>query len=348
MNTVILTGSTGVFGKFLVEDLLKTNLRLVLLIRAKSQAEAENRAKNILKPYSDSKERISVLRCDLTQEDLGITNHDYSYLISNTTHILQAAASTRFTLPLDEARRNNVDTTRRLLGFAKKCKKLKRFGFVSTAFVAGKRSGKILEKEFEHKSGFLNTYEESKYEAEKVVRTELRKLPIIIFRPSLIITPFQKSSHSPINALTLGLFLARKGFLPILPGKEDNKLDIIDSTIASQALVKIFLKETIKHSVYHITSANNSPTIRDIISLIEGKSGKKSPIRFCGDIESSNLALKKVTRFRPDLISIYKKTQSFLPELAYPKIFDNQNLVEELETKSFSTEPINNLKNILK
>lgn len=348
MDTVVLTGSTGVFGKFLVDEFLKTNSRLVLLIRAESQVEAEDRAKNLLKSYADSKGRISVLRCDLTQEKLGISNDDYLYLIKNATHVLQAAASTRFTLSLDEARRNNVDTTRQLLHFAKKCKKLKRFGFVSTAFVAGKRSGVVLEEEFEHKVGFLNTYEESKFEAEKVVRNEISNIPIVILRPSLIITPFQKSSHSPVSALTLGLFLARKGFLPILPGHENNKLDIIDGTLTAQAIVKIILKSSLSHLTYHVTSADNSPRIADLISLIEGKSGKKLSIRFCGNMESFTLELKKVTRFRPDLIAIYKKTQSFLPELAFPKIFDNRNLLAELEVKKFSSRPINGLKSLLK
>lgn len=348
MDTVVLTGSTGVFGKFLVDELLKTNSKLVLLIRAESQPEAEDRAKNILKQYPKSKERISVLKCDLTQEDLGLNYDDYPHLIKNATHVLHAAASTRFTLPLDEARRNNVDTTRQLLRFAKKCKNLKRFGFVSTAFVAGKRSGVVLEEEFEHEVGFLNTYEESKFEAERVVRSEISNIPIVILRPSLIITPFHKSSHSPVSALTLGLFLARKGFLPILPGNENNQLDIIGGTQTAQAIVKIILKNTLSHLTYHITSANNSPLIADLLSLIEDQSGKKLPIRFCGDMESFTLELKKVTRFRPDLIAIYKKTQSFLPELAYPKNFDNRNLLEELKTKAFSIKPINGLKSILK
>lgn len=348
MNTVLLTGGTGVFGKFLIDDLIKNDLNLVLLIRAKSQTEAEDRTKKLLKPYSKSKDKIKVLNCDLTDDKLGLNSEDFTKLTKETTHILHAAASTRFTLPLIEARRNNVETTKKLVSFAKNCNKLQRFGFVSTAFVAGKRSGIILENEFEHDSGFLNTYEESKFEAEKAVRNEVSSIPITIFRPSLIVTPYQKSSHSPVSALTLGLFLARKGFLPILPGNENNKLDIIEGALASQVIIKLLLKKRLAHLTYHVTSANNSPQIKDLIALIEGQSKKKLPIRFCGSMEEFTRELKKVTRFRPDLIAIYKKTQSFLPELAYPKIFDNSNLLAELGTKTFSTEPIQELRALLK
>lgn len=349
MNLIVLTGGTGVFGKFLIGDLLKNNSKIVLLIRAETQEKAEGRVGNALKIYAANlKERIKILKCDLTQKNLGLSSKGYSSLIKSTTHILHAAASTRFSLSFDEARRNNVETTRKLLDFAADCSKLERFGYVSTAFVAGKRSGIILEDEFEHKKGFLNTYEQSKYEAEALVRARNNKLPLVIFRPSLIITPFQKSSTSPVSALTMGLFLARKGFLPILPGSKTNKLDVIEGTLASKALVDLFLKRTLSHKVYHIVSANNSPKIKELISLIEGQSGKKLSIRFCGNIDKFTAELKKKSRFRPDLTVIYKKMQSFLPELAFPKIFDNSNLTEELGMKTFSLHPTRELKLLLK
>lgn len=345
MNTVVLTGVTGVFGKFLVDELFKKPLKIVLLVRANSQKEAEKRVRNLLSKVPN---KLSVFRCDLTKEDLGLSESEYLDLIKDTTHILHAAASTRFTLPLEEARRNNVDTTKVLLSFAKKCSNLKRFGFIGTAFVAGKRTGIILEDEFKYSKGFLNTYEESKYEAEMLVRRKVGKLPITIFRPSLIITPFQRSSHNPVSALTLGLFLARRGFLPILPGDENNKLDIIEGAIAAQAIVEIFLKEKLSHLTYHITSGENSPSIRELISLAEDRYRKKIPIRFCGDIEKFKEEVRNITYFRPDLAAIYKKTESFLPELAFPKIFDNHNLQEELGTQIFSIKPIKGLKTILK
>lgn len=348
MNTVVLTGGTGIFGKFLIDDLLKNNAKVVLLVRAETQKEAEDRIKNLLKVYSDFTDRIRILKSDLIQDGLGLSHTDYRDLIKSTTHIIHAAASTRFTLPLNEARRNNVETTKRLLSFAGDCKNIKRFGFISTAFVAGKRSGIILEEEFEHTAGFLNTYEESKYEAETLVRSKVKLLPIVIFRPSLIITPFQKTNNSPISALTFGLFLARKGFLPVLPGNENNKLDIIEGTVAAQAIVEILLKKKVLYLTYHITAACNSPQIKDLISLVEDQSGKKLPIRFCGNIEEFVAEVKKTTRFRPDLVAIYKKTQSFLPELAFPKIFDNRNLLEELDVETFSTKSLKELKALLK
>lgn len=99
IKNIILTGGTGVFGKFLINDSLKSNSRIILLIRADSQKQASERAKKLFKSNSISSDKIVTLRCDLTKNDLGLASSDYLNLKKTTTHILHAAASTRFTLP---------------------------------------------------------------------------------------------------------------------------------------------------------------------------------------------------------------------------------------------------------
>lgn len=346
---IVLTGSTGSLGRLLIESLIKesSELKLVLLIRANSQDHAVSRFHKLGLP-SDYAQRIKIIRSDLNEPDLGLSPKDFDELSKTTTHILHAAASTRFTLPLIEARRNNVETTKHMINFANSCHTLKRFAFISTAFVAGKRTGGIYESELEHNEGFLNTYEQSKYEAEALVRLHSKALPIIILRPSLILTEPHGVSTGPQNALALGILLASKGFLPILPGAPQNNLDIIDGHYSSQAIAKILLKDQPRYACYHITSAKDSLKIKQIIALIEQRRNKKLPIRFMGDMDSFAAELKNITRFRPDLALIYKKVGTFLPELAYPKIFDNHNLDQELGSNSTSVNILDQIEQLLR
>lgn len=328
---VVLTGGTGSFGRFLIESLVKESpeLKLVLLIRADSQHHAMSRFHKLGLPGNYA-QKIKVIRSDLNKSDLGLSPKEFDSLAKTTTHILHAAASTRFTLPLLEARRNNVETTEKMIIFAKSCSALNRFAYVSTAFVAGKRTGTVYESELEHHEGFLNTYEQSKYEAELLVRQMGEALPLAILRPSLILTVRHGSATGPQNALALGISLAGRGFLPILPGQPNNTLDIISGDYASRAIAKLLLKNRLNQACYHIASTSRSPKISQIITLIEDTCGKKLPIRFTGSADSFASELKKTTRFRPDLKLIYKKVETFLPELAHPKSFDNHNLREEL------------------
>lgn len=336
---IILTGGTGALGKTLIKQLIDEDpsMQLVLFIRAKSQDNALSRYREL--GFTESyAQKIMVIQCDLSKPDLGLDPKKSKDLYETTTHILHSAASTRFTLPLPEARRNNVETTNRMLAFAKRCHKLKRFMHVSTAFVAGNRTGTIYENELEHKKGFLNTYEQSKYEAEILVNKS-RSLPITIVRPSLVLTTRQPELTGPQNALALGISLASRGFLPILPGKPDNKLDIIDGEYASRAITKILLKNCLQHNCYHITNADESPSIGQIIKLIEKLKGRHLPLRFAGDLKSFHSILEDVTKFRPDRKLVYKKVSSFLPELASPKLFVNHHLLDELDG-SLTPKPI--------
>ena len=210
-------------------------------ICALSDPEAYSRIESIANKKDIEAIGGEVISGDLTIENLGLTSQNYQQLISSITHILHAAASTQFDLPLSLARRHNVLTTQNLLTFAKQCKSLLDFGFISTAYIAGKRSGEINENDFEHMAGFLNTYEKSKYEAEALVRTDIGKLPITIFRPSLVLTPYIKGQNTPIHAVTFCLLLAAKGLVPLLPGSEESRLDIISGESSAKAIVQILL-----------------------------------------------------------------------------------------------------------
>lgn len=344
-KTIILTGATGSLGKLLLGELLAFPHQVVLLIRAPSQHGAEMRAASLIRRRVNA---VRVIRCDLAEERLGLSETDYAGLLLQTTHILHAAASTRFDLALEAARRSNVGMTQRMLDFAQECARLERFGFLSTAFVAGKRTGVIREDDFAHAEGFLNTYEQSKYEAEALVRAAAGQLPIAIFRPSLIITPYEKKPRGSVSALTLGLFLIRKGFVPILPGDRKNSLDIVAAPDVAAAIVRLLLKPRLSHSCYHLTSGEKAPKLGEIADLIDHVIGKELNVRLYGGAEAFQRELKDIARFRPDLALVYKKLSSFILEMAYPKVFDRQNLLRELEKETFGEGSLEGLRALLK
>lgn len=331
MKTIILTGGSGTLGKYLLEELVKKDLKIILLVRSKSVNKIIARIKALTKGDSRNIKKFGILEADLSLNNFGLLNKELIWLVNHTWYILHAAASTRLNLPLDEARRNNVETTKNIIEFAGKCHKLKRFGFISTAFVAGKRTGLILESELK-RTAFINSYGQSKFEAELLVRENQKAFSLNIFRPSVILTP--KTNSSIINVLTLGLFLTRKGFLPILPGDGNYLLDLVTGEYVAEAIIKMLFNDY-SDLTYHITSFKNSPSIKELISLLEIK--KSLNIRFCGDEKSFSTELKKITKLRPDLKLIYKKVESFLIELAYPKLFDNTNLLRNQKSLTSGT-----------
>src|SRR5690606_21449874 len=81
----------------------------------------------------------------------------------------------------------NVTGTRNVIDAALEMKKLNRLNHFSTAFVAGDRTGVIMEDELDEGQRFRNAYEETKFQAEKALVEARRTIPITIFRPSLIV-----------------------------------------------------------------------------------------------------------------------------------------------------------------
>jgi len=86
----------------------------------------------------------------------------------------------------DLAMRVNVGGTRNVNQFAKSLAALRHYHYVSTCYVAGKRTGRIFENELKHEAGFRNYYEETKYLAETEVADLKGQLPLTIHRPSVV------------------------------------------------------------------------------------------------------------------------------------------------------------------
>src|SRR5260370_10177099 len=154
--------------------------------------------------------RIRLVRGDLTKDRLGLPSAVYADPARSVAGVVHAAAPTRFDLVLAEARRVNVIATEHLVRFAKHCRNLNRFALLSTVFVSGRRQGRILESERAHRAGFVNTYEESKYEAEACLASS--DLPYVIYRLSTLVRDRQTgftshftTPHPPPPAHHLGL-----------------------------------------------------------------------------------------------------------------------------------------------
>ena len=152
---------------------------------------------------------------DVTSPGLGLHNGARTALAEEVGAVLHCAASIAFDLPLDEARAINVEGTREVIGFARECKalgRLERFVHVSTAYVSGKYEGTFRERQLDAGQEFRNTYEQTKSEAEHVVR-EAGDLSPCIARPSIVMgesdtgwTPAFNVLYWPLRAFSRGLF----------------------------------------------------------------------------------------------------------------------------------------------
>src|ERR671915_1029115 len=131
--------------------------------------------------------RIEVLPGDITERRLGLDDERYERLAAEASAIYHLAAVYDLSVPLEIATKVNVDGTGNVLTFCRDCERLDRLHYVSTAYVAGDRTGHVYEHELLMGQRFKNHYESTKFQAEVWVRHSMDRIPTTIYRPAIVV-----------------------------------------------------------------------------------------------------------------------------------------------------------------
>jgi thioester reductase-like protein len=185
-ETIFLTGFPGFIAGRLVERLARDGARFLLLVQPAFAERARTEIARLSGETGAAPGRFRVLEGDITREDLGLSAADLAEARAEATVLFHLAAVYDLAVARELGVRVNVEGTRRVNRFALALPALRRYHYVSTCYVAGRRTGLILESELRHEAGFRNFYEETKYLAELEVEALKRELPVTIHRPSVV------------------------------------------------------------------------------------------------------------------------------------------------------------------
>ncbi len=185
-ETVFLTGFPGFIAGRLVERLAREGARFLLLVQPAFIERARADVARIVEKTGAHAESFRLLEGDITREGLGLSAAELDEARRETTVVFHLAAVYDLAVSRDTAERVNVEGTRNVNAFAKSVRNLRRYHYVSTCYVAGRRTGRILESELRHAAGFRNNYEETKYLAELEVEALKPELPVTIHRPAVV------------------------------------------------------------------------------------------------------------------------------------------------------------------
>lgn len=157
-----------------------------MLVQPPLVARARADIARIVETTAVDSESFHVVEGDITREGLGLSAEDAELARGETTMLFHLAAVYDLAVRRDTALSVNVEGTRNVNEFARGLKRLRRYHYVSTCYVAGKRTGLIREDELHHDAGFRNHYEETKYLAEVAVDDLKDELPVTVYRPAVV------------------------------------------------------------------------------------------------------------------------------------------------------------------
>ncbi len=185
-ETIFLTGFPGFIAGRLVAELAIAGAHFLLLVQPDFAARAQLDIARIVRTTGASADNFQILTGDITAPDLGLTPAALAQARAETTTLFHLAAIYDLAVPRELAMRVNVAGTHNINDFARTLPQLRHYHYVSTCYVAGKRTGLIREAELPHEAGFRNYYEETKHRAELAVEQLKGELPVTIHRPAVV------------------------------------------------------------------------------------------------------------------------------------------------------------------
>jgi long-chain acyl-CoA synthetase len=275
-TTILLTGATGFLGTQIARQILSnSDAKIIALLRSPGPSTAQQRLQREWYDWPDLHSeiggRVQALAGDVTLPYLGVDEDRYGRLVARVTHIIHAAADIRLFEPLAELRVINVEGTRHVLELAHAIQAdhgLVRFGHVSTAYVAGKREGVVAEEDLDDRFGFSTPYEQSKYEAELLVRGAASELSFSIFRPGMIVGDSQTGVIKNFNTLYYPLRMYLTGKLRVAPASPSLRVNLVPVDYVAASIARLIFEPEAAGLTFHLTPPPAElPTLSEITTF---------------------------------------------------------------------------------
>ncbi|MBU0634870.1 MAG: SDR family oxidoreductase [Candidatus Omnitrophica bacterium] len=270
-SAIFITGATGLVGSYLLKILLKNGRKVFALARSKAEKSAKDRVVEVLnfwdnEVYPKYGKNLIVFDGDITEDNLGLNEKGLTRLKNEVEEIFHCAASIAFNWPLDKMRQLNVEGTRKILDFALTCPFLEKVNHLSTAYVCGDHKGAFSENDLDVGQKFNTTYEQSKFEAEKLIADYRNKgLWIDIFRPPVIAGESISGKTFRFQGFYQLLHICSLEIFETLPGK-NILMNLVPIDYLCESITKIAANTKEKNKNYHPFDPNPVP-LEEVLSL---------------------------------------------------------------------------------
>ena len=328
---ILITGGTGLIGGAVLRRLLERDRELHAYLLVRNATGWPHAISRLRIPAS----RVTALPGDVTRPGLGLPADVRAELAESVRLVVHAAADTVFSRPLALARAVNRDGTRHVVEVADEWRGVERYVHVSTAFVAGRTIGEVPEREHPGDAGFVNAYEQSKHEAEAIVRAS--SLPWLIARPSTVVCESEHGDVRQVNAVHRALALQHAGLAALLPGTESSPVDLVTTDFVAESIARLCTTSgAVERGTFHLCAGAGAIRLGELLDLAHATWSRSESWRRRGvarpalaDLDTWALFQRSVEETGDArLRRITRALSHFAPQLALPKRFRTEAAVE--------------------
>lgn len=321
-DTVLFTGVTGNLGSWLAVEMARQGKHILALMRdrdARTAAERLNWTLDIA-DGREFKDDIEIIHGDICRNGLGLKSHTKN--LKRISKIVHCAACTKFLEDDGKSHQMmNVQGTLNVLELAGLLSVP--LVHVSSAYIAGKRTGIVKENEIDVGQSFNNVYENTKCRSEMLVHSwaQQNSSPVIVLRPSIVLgdsrygrTVHFASLYDYMRVLALVMPRLGDSFIRVVTSPDVTK-NIIPVDYFAKVSSYIINSDVV--GTYHVTNPRplTMKEFGEIFSRLFGSSNYKM-------VKADSFSSRKPSGIE---MLIRKATSIYDPYMLSEPVFDRTN-----------------------
>jgi thioester reductase-like protein len=296
-RTALLTGFPGFIGARLIPALLGADVEREIV--ALVEPRMAGRAREWVTEHGVS-ERVQVQPGDIARPRLGLDRATFERLSAETVEVFHLAAIYDLAVAAAVAETVNVTGTEHVLDFCRACSRLERHLYVSTAYVAGLRTGLVREDDLAAGQEFKNHYESTKFAAEVLVRNAMAfdAVPTTIVRPAIVVGDSRTGETSKFDGpyYMLRTISATRGPLMQL-GSADSHFNVVPIDFVIAAVVAAVGDARAAGQTLHLVDPEPLPSAEVYARLAQEYDGRRPSLHAPLGLLDRSLRYAAVRRF---------------------------------------------------
>lgn len=242
MDTLFLTGATGFIGSAIVDKLLATHHRIIVLVRSLQRWDELM----IFKKWNDQSQIIAI-EGDLGLPRLGLSNEDWNLAMQANT-IIHAGGPMDILLDADQAQSAFMQGAIHITALAQQIHQSSRLD--QFIHIVGYKSPVTEEHmEFPERLDQLlhneAPYEQMKFKADAYIRQQSLQYhwPLSVIHPGVVIGDAITGATPQLGGLGLLVDAVRKGKMQIVPGGKNHWLPLVHVDYIANFIVCLLLEK---------------------------------------------------------------------------------------------------------